>query len=327
MKSSQAVCLLLVLFFGLQPNAQSQDRFYSQIFANRLQLSPALAGSEESIGLSITTQARWQWIGIENHVQQYGGAYHSSFYTLGRRFGYGLNYQMERTADGGFTQQKLELHFSHTFEPFMGHFFSIGIAGGIQQQALDFSVLRFPPQLVNGQWVQRPQIDSIARTYRPDFQMGLSYFHKNIFAVATIKHLQDMTFADSVNTALNPFYSGTVGFKIALKDSLFGKRMNVNLTPFVHYQRQGRYYIWMLGMNLELEALTLSARYTVKNRWSGGIAFQRGPFQIAYQYDYFSGNIDLATFGHTHELSLKCVLDTGPPNRRHKIHLIPLPKF
>ncbi|MEL7533190.1 MAG: PorP/SprF family type IX secretion system membrane protein [Bacteroidota bacterium] len=327
MKHSIVIFWLGILLFGLQPNAQSQDPFYSQIFANRLQLSPALAGSEVGPGFSITTQARWQWIGIENHLQQYGAAYHQTFYALGLAFGYGLNYQLERTADGGFTQNKLDFHFSHKVELVRNHFLLLGMAAGIQQQALDFSVLRFPPQIINGQLVPSPPINSVGQSYRPDFQAGLTYYSEHIFAVMTVKHLQDIKFEDATNPFPGPFYSATMGIKLALRDSLLGKRRYSSLSPFVHYQRQGPYYIAMIGMNLEVEMLSLSIRYGIKNRWSGGIAFRRGPFQLAYHYDHFVGNLNQESFGQTHELSLKCVLDTGPPNRKIKMRLMPLPKF
>ncbi|MEM6344847.1 MAG: PorP/SprF family type IX secretion system membrane protein [Bacteroidota bacterium] len=327
MKHNLLICCFGLLFFGLQPNAQSQDRFYSQIFANRLQLSPALAGSEEVVGQSIMTQARWQWIGIENHLQQYGAAYHSNFYTLGRRFGYGVNYQMERTADGGYTQNKLDFHFSHTIHFVRYHFLSFGLAGGIQQQALDFSILRFPPQIINGQLVPSFPVDSIGRSYQPDFQAGFAYYYKSLFAIGSVKHFQDIRLRDSGPNFPNPFYSLTMGVKLGIGDSLFGKAIDSYLTPLFHYQRQGRYYLMVAGIDLELAPITLSLRYAINNRWSGGIAIRRGPFQLAYQYDHFVGNFVMESFGPTHELSLKCVINNRHYMCRVRHYSRSLPKF
>ncbi|MFK7920756.1 MAG: PorP/SprF family type IX secretion system membrane protein [Bacteroidia bacterium] len=320
MKTRFRLCLLVSLFVFASANAQAQDPFYGQIFTNRLNLSPALAGSTGAA--NVMAQYRAQWVNIPGFYSQVGIAYDQA---LGNGWNWGATLHTDHAGEI-LTMSLAHLHFAKELKLAENHRLRLGFSGGMQFRTIDYLRLRFPDQINPRTGLSHPTLPSGPDHFvQADFNTGLVYYNRYFYFIGTLKHLQgDWLERDQsqVIRELPRLYSITSGLRIPILSDLEGLG-GLSINPAVHYQRQGAYEFYMLGLSLETKYLQIMSWWQPNERISGGVGTTLGPVQIAYQYDRYL--TDLANIsGSSHELSLAFRL--GGKKKRER-SAMPIPKF
>ncbi|MEL7529723.1 MAG: PorP/SprF family type IX secretion system membrane protein [Bacteroidota bacterium] len=323
MKTQYRLYFWALLMVFASANAYAQDPFYSQIFANRLQLSPALAGSQESA--AIMTQYRAQWINIPGSYRQWGLAYDQPIKAAGKGWNGGITLNLDQAGET-LTMSQAHLHIAKEFDLGAYHRLRIGLAGGLQSRSIDFYRLRFPDQIDPRQGFVAPTPPTESERFtQADFHSGLAYYNRYFYVVGTIKHLQgDWLRGDSTQLFRNlpRLYSLSSGFRIPIIKELEGLG-SLSLNPAIHYQRQGDFDFYMLGLALETQYIQLMTWWQPGERISGGLGCTIGPVQLAYQYDRYLTNL-FGTIGPSHEISLAIRLGDRKKGERSAM---PIPAY
>ncbi len=131
-----ALGLLLWIF------AQAQDPSFSQFYANRAYLNPALTGIQE--GSSIALASRMQWVSIDKGFRTYDFALEQRIPFLG--VGLGFQFTRDEELFAGFNTQRLGFLFSYTIGG-RHHNLHFGLRPGLVQQSIDWDKLVFSGQL------------------------------------------------------------------------------------------------------------------------------------------------------------------------------------
>ncbi len=292
MKAQYRFYFLTILIVFASANAYAQDPFYGQIFANRLRLNPALAGSQGAGYLM--TQYRAQWVNIPGYYKQWGIAYDQP---LAKGWGVGINTQYDFSVYG-FTASNHHLHIAKEFQIGEKHFIRAGLSGGVNVRTINYNKLRFPDQIdPRTGFVSPAQTSGFDHFPYADFNAGLVYYNRLFFLSASAKHIQGGAFAETGQAYLNTFYSATTGIRIPIGP--------IALSPLMHYQRQGQFdNMYMLGLAVETKWLQFISWFQLEGRFSVGLGSTLGPIQLAYQYDHYLSDVNFVSFGPTHELSL-----------------------
>ncbi len=123
-------------------HALGQDPSFSQFYANRTYLNPALTGLQE--GTSIALASRMQWVSIDKGFRTYDFALEQQFPFLG--VGLGLQFTRDEELFAGFNTQQLGFLFSYTIGG-AHHNLHFGMKTGLVQQSIDWDKLIFSGQL------------------------------------------------------------------------------------------------------------------------------------------------------------------------------------
>ncbi|MEM6347008.1 MAG: PorP/SprF family type IX secretion system membrane protein [Bacteroidota bacterium] len=281
---------LLVVFASTQ--AYAQVPFYGQIFANRLQLNPALAGSQGT-GY-VMAQYRAQWVNIAGHRQQGGIAFDQA---LSKGWGLGINSQYDLSLTG-FIVSNHHLHIAKEFQLGEKHFLRAGVSGGLNLRTINYNKLRFPDQIdpQTGMFIPSPT-SGFEHFPIADFNAGLLYYNRLFFLSASARHLQGRAFVEVGESYPGTLYAATTGVRIPI--GFF------SLSPLAHYQRRSDVdNMYMLGLALEMQKFQFITWYQPEIRFALGLGTTLGPVQLSYQYDHYLSDVNFAFFGPTHELSL-----------------------
>ncbi|MEL6589475.1 MAG: PorP/SprF family type IX secretion system membrane protein [Bacteroidota bacterium] len=299
MKSIYHSFLLVLILCFASANVWAQDPFFAQIHANRLALSPALAGSQGAPVLAM--QYRVQWVRISGHPRQATLAYDSPL-----KFGKGLNAGFSTQLDyfgTGYTLSAFHLHFAKEWQIAPKHYLRAGLAGGMGLGSINYAKLRFPDQLDStGAWTPAPTV-GFEYIPRVDASLGLSYHNRFFYFIGTIRHLQDNWLVESGEGYYPRLYSATSGVRIPLSEAAINGLGKVYLTPMAHYQVQGPFDIFMFGAALQTKYFQLSTWVQAGERISGGVGTSFGPVQMSYSYDHYLSDLNSGIAGPAHELS------------------------
>ncbi len=134
--------LLCISFCLLSALALGQDPSFSQFYANRTYLNPALTGLQE--GTSVALASRMQWVSIDKGFRTYDFALEQQLPFLG--VGLGLQFTRDEELFAGFNTQQLGFLFSYTLGGRHSNL-HFGFKAGVVQQSIDWDKLIFSGQL------------------------------------------------------------------------------------------------------------------------------------------------------------------------------------
>lgn len=168
--------LCVVLFMLVLPVKGQQQLFFSQYIFDAMAFNPAYAGSQEA--LSLTTQYRMQWSGLEGAPGFQSLSAHSPL--ISQNLGLGLRLTNDQM--GGYNQQTVSPVFAYRIHLGSGRVISAGLQGTLSRQKIlagDIS-LRDPADPV---FAEQPPIFSLS------FGTGVFYSAKRFYAGIAIPDL------------------------------------------------------------------------------------------------------------------------------------------
>ncbi len=206
---------------------------YSMYQLNPFAFNPAFAGLDES--LSFTGVYRNQWIGLEGSPESQNISIHMPFYILGGGIGINAN----NDVIGAHRLTRATLSYSKYLKVGETGQLSIGLSGGIAQQAFDGNKLRTPEGeydetvgavLHNDNFLSENNINAIS----PTFGVGVYYKNESLQVGLSSDNVAEQAFRynlenENVNIKnkrhyyMYASYLLAIGESFALEPSILGK--------------------------------------------------------------------------------------------------------
>ncbi|MCS6969049.1 MAG: type IX secretion system membrane protein PorP/SprF [Cytophagales bacterium] len=214
---------LLVLLWAMllvKEGASQQDAQFTQFMFNQLYVNPATAGIDSRF-VHFNLIHRRQWVGYSTTLDGDGGAPISTVFTATMPINIirsGIGIQVLNDALGPITNNDIQFSYAY-HHPFKNQArLSIGIRGGVYNQAFDFGKLR--PNEPND-----PLIIGRGREsqFVPDFAVGIYYSTPKYFAGISTNHLFQPSFEYGTTFALSPLertYTFLGGGEVILSPSV-----------------------------------------------------------------------------------------------------------
>lgn len=206
MKSMSKLLLSILFILGLSIQGFSQDRYFTQFYANPLELNPALTGAIDG-SYRITAGYRDQWSGFVNSPYLTMGAYGDFRFDLGRKqkrsgdfVGAGLSFISDRTAFFNINSNQISLSAAYhkNLSSATKSFLSAGFSFGLIQRSLNYENLEFGDQFngLNGYTFGTNEIFPENNFAHGDLSVGLNYSisptkFSSLFFGGAIQHLTE----------------------------------------------------------------------------------------------------------------------------------------
>ncbi len=331
--------LVMILFVSIVGRAQ--DLEFSQFYANRMYLNPALAGAEFLPTLSLSY--RNQWPQNSKAYRTYSASFDG--YVSDINSGLGIMVLQDNQGDGTIKTAMVSGSYSYRVQIKQQLSISMGIKATYVQHKLDWNRLIFSDMIepIYGvQYLTTEQTpDKLSDGYI-DFSLGGLINYKNFYFGVVIDHLSqpnESFYSNQEDAKLPMKYTLHTGIRIPIPGSSTAKKDNFFLSPNLLYQKQEKFEQINYGL------------YLSKNHWVIGgwlrhnlsfdldavialVGYQTKKIRLAYSYDYVISNL-MKTNSGAHEISLSFVF--GKPNvsckgeyfyrKKKRIRAISCPNF
>ena len=191
MKQLYTLCLAIGILLSANQESHAQDPSFSQFYANRIYLNPAMTGMEA--GLSLAGIYRAQWTQVDHGFRTIGASLEWQEPAIRS----GLGFSLFRDEEGIAKLATTAVSFSYAYIiPMKNHSIHFGFEGQWVQKSVDWSKIIFSDQLdpVYGVILPTTAIPIVDRVSFGDFKMGFLWRFK------TDLNLGKMTFKDTHNS-------------------------------------------------------------------------------------------------------------------------------
>jgi len=295
---------ILIVFFFTSYQLFAQDVHFSQLFADRLYLNPAFAGSDYCPRFVLSY--RNQWPGINFPYVTYNAAFDKYSETV--HGGIGLRVMKDDQGSGVFNQINADFIYSYHLKVNNSLSAKFALEASLYQQSINTQSLVFSNMIDPVQGVIYPFTETILDEsfFSPDFSAAFLINYKKFFLGLSVGHIPQ-NFVDDHDVYLPIKYTGHIGAVLPIFQN-GNHKSNFFIEPnfiFINQQNMNMLYYGMyfdisamsFGMfyrqNIEfqLDAMVLSYHLSVKN------------LTIGYSFDLTLSKFIGQTLG-THELSL-----------------------
>jgi len=330
--------IVLMMFASI---AQAQDIEFSQFYANRLYLNPALAGSEFAPVATLTY--RNQWPQNDRPFITYTASYDQYVDVI--RGGLGLLIVQDNQGKGAIKTTMASGIYSYSLNINRNLSVNTGFKVSYVQRKLDWESLIFSDMIDPLYGVIYPgreiQPNNLSQSYF-DFSVGLLANYKNYYGGFVADHMSepDEAFDSENNTSKLPRkYTIHAGASIPIGYSRGLMNSDMTISPNILYQRQQDFEQINYGM------------YLARNNWVVGgwfrhnlsfdfdavvvlLGYQSDRLRIGYSYDYVISKL-VKTNSGAHEISLTYLLGKSKTScsgshyfrKKRRIRAIRCPKF
>ncbi len=313
-----------VVFFvlGISLVGQAQDIRFSQFYANKLYLNPALAGSSDHANLNLSY--RNQWPNLDYPYVSYSVSY-DDFYS-GLNGGLGLLVMQDDQGDGAIKTTSFAGAYSFYLRINSDLIFRPAIQATLIQKKLDFKDLVFPDQvspIYGNVFPHNTSGDPTKRSWSGmDFSVGLMAYYKNYYFGAAMHHANEpnLSFDDFEDDQLKAKYTFNAGAEFNLSGRVGGN--GLVLAPAFLFQKQGQFTQMNYGMYVSKNSLVFGFWFNQNFQLNYdavilmvGVVTDR--FKLAYSYDYTVTQLVQTNTG-AHELSFSVPLVYEKRKRRRR---------
>ena len=167
---SLRICSILLIILCVPLWSLAQDPSFSQFYANRIYLNPALTGIES--GLSLAGVSRIQWVNVDEGFRTYGVTLETQEPHIKSAFGLSLFHDTQGLAQLNTTS--VGLSYAYTI-PFHRNNIHIGLQGLWTQKTVDWSDLIFSDQLdpIYGNVYSSSHVPILEQVSFSDFNLGI----------------------------------------------------------------------------------------------------------------------------------------------------------
>ncbi|MCT4604421.1 MAG: type IX secretion system membrane protein PorP/SprF [Marinifilum sp.] len=331
----------IIILFVFSHFVKAQDIEFSQFYANRLYLNPALAGSEFAPVASVSYRNQWPqnnkaFVTYSASFDQYVDIIHG---------GLGLLIMQDNQGDGAIKTTMASGMYSYSLNINRNLSINTGLKVTYVQRKLDWESLVFSDMIDPLYGVIYPgrevQPGSLSHSYL-DFSLGIVANYKNFYLGAVADHLSepDEAFDNDDNTAILPRkYTVHAGALIPIGYSRGLMKSDYSISPNILYQKQqnfeqinyGLYFSrtnWVVGtwfrqnLSFDFDAFIVL------------LGYQTDRLRIGYSYDYVVSKL-VKTNSGAHEISLTYLLGKTRTScsgshyfkKKRRIRAIRCPKF
>lgn len=319
------IYILLLTFLTF--NLKAQDTYYSQFFANKLDLNPAFAGSQYYH--RVIMNYRNQWASLGNPYVTYSVSYDRYINGFG---GVGLQVMQDRQADGAQVTTAIKGIYSYLIKLNQNSAIRLALSGAFMKNQLDASKLIFPDMIDP----RNPGSGSHDSSYDPvvtvkddvDVSFGL------------LAHTGKYTFGFSAQHLARPSVSFTQYSEVPYKFvAHFGAEFPItsnglhpvhfNVSPLFMFQKQGENMQMNYGLYSSRNNLVAGMwfRQNFNLHYDSMIfmfGFDNKLFRLAYSYDHAFNYLSDVGSG-VHEISFIFLMGEKKSKKRYR--QIPCPKF
>jgi type IX secretion system PorP/SprF family membrane protein len=309
-KSRMRFTLLLLLAMSL-PNALAQDPIFSQAYANRLYLNPALTGVENNP--LVYAQYRNQWPALSANFVTTTVAYDQKIKSINSGIGF---IAMHDAAGRTLTQTSLGVNYS--YEMVVGD--SIRISTGTQvllgYKQVDWDKMTFGDMIDPRQgfiFQTGDVIKSRNRTFL-DLAAGVAVQWHGLFLGGAVHHINRPDVSMVLGESILPMrYTLHLGYNFRIP--FIENNQFLTITPHVMYQKQSQFDMLVVGGYLNYRNITLGCFSRSRDAVIGLMGYDFKFGRVAYSYDYTMSMLTNIS-GGSHELSLSWRLGV---NRQTKL--------
>ncbi|MDE5420667.1 PorP/SprF family type IX secretion system membrane protein [Ancylomarina sp. DW003] len=328
---NKLILSIIFFVFGISLVGSAQDIRFSQFYANKLYLNPALAGSSDHANVSLNY--RNQWPNLDYPYVSYSFSYDNFF--PGLNGGLGLLVMQDDQGDGAITTTSFAGAYSFYLRVNDELVFRPAIQASLIQKKLDFKNLIFPDQvspIYGDVFPHNTSGDPSNRSWNGmDFSVGVMAYYKNYYFGAAASHVNqpNLSFDDFEDDQLNAKYTFHAGAEFALSGSTRGN--GLVLAPALLFQKQGEFTQMNYGMYLSKSSLVFGFWFNQNFQLNydavilmAGIVTDR--FKLAYSYDYTITQLVQTNTG-AHELSFSFPLVIEKRKKRRRPNRVRHPQF
>ncbi|MDR2511803.1 MAG: PorP/SprF family type IX secretion system membrane protein [Bacteroidales bacterium] len=335
-------CLIFLLLMAVANIAKAQDLHFSQFYANRLYLNPALTGVTECGEISLNY--RNQWPGIPGTFSMINASYDQHVDVLHGGVGVMVNHFMEGNAAYSSTSAGV----SYSFDMKLSEDFrlTLGTQANLVFRRINWEHFTFADQYDEYLGIVRPTGETFpSRLYKfyADFSAGLLASYRDWYFGFAVHHFSRPNIAmQSERQRLNIRYTAHIGGRIYFvpKTDRYRHEHLFNITPNIVYTLQGNTNILNYGLyaNYHPVVFGVSFRNTfylkkdpaiqqdIFEAVSFLVGFQHKSINIAYSYDLSLTKIRKIDAG-AHEITLSYTLPCKVFNHKTNFEPIYCPKF
>lgn len=329
-KALLAFCLFFLgtVFYGL-----GQDIRFSQFYANKLYLNPALAGSTNDANISLNY--RNQWPNLDLPYVTYSVSFDNFYETLNG--GVGIMVIQDDQGDGALKTTTFSGMYSFYLRMNDEFVLRPAIQATFMQKKVDWEHLVFPDQVspIYGKvFPHNTNGDPLVRSKDGwDFSLGVIGYYKDFYFGAAAHHLAnpDMSFDDEQTDQLQTKYTFHAGAEFVLGGRSRNYADNWVIAPALLFQKQGDFSQMNYGLYASKSSVVFGLWFNqnFELNYDSFIAmagFVTEKFKVAYSYDYAVTKLIHTNTG-AHEVSFSFPVGLDPRKRKKRIKAVRSPVF
>lgn len=311
------IAFAVLTFSGLH----AQDAHFSQLYANRLYLNPALTGIETQPEVHV--HYRNQWPSLSSNFQTANVSYDQRIKKINSGIGAILMYDRHGPA---INEYSLGINYAYHWEINDDIKFHLGTQLLYGYKQLDWSKLTFGDMIDP----RRGFIYQTGDVYREngrgylDLSLGLAGEMKGFFFGGSIHHVNQPDASLIVGKSNLPIrYTMQTGYNLMLK--IGGKESSnvFTITPNVFYQTQNGFEMLIFGSYLNYNGATLGFFSRRNDAIIVLLGYDLNAFRLAYSYDQTTSLLTNQSSGGSHEISLTYRIGADFKARTQKTHQFP----
>ncbi|MGB0933896.1 MAG: PorP/SprF family type IX secretion system membrane protein [Lishizhenia sp.] len=288
-----------LLFVG---DLNAQDPQFSQFYANPIYLNPAFAGSNGCPRFA--ANYRNQWPGLSGQFVTYSVSYDQYFKNISG--GFGVIATHDQQGQGTINHSTLSLIYSYHLKVNRKFSMLFGAKATWNQKSLDWDKLTFGDMIDPRRGFIYGTGDLPRGGNRGFFDASAGFvgFSKNFFFGFSAHHLNRPNESVIIGDSKMPIrLTGHMGAEIPLGNK--SKYANVtSIMPNIIYQYQQGAMELNIGTYVKYSVFTAGAWLRNRDAFILSVGINTGEFKVGYSYDITVSQLNNATSGGAHEVSL-----------------------
>jgi type IX secretion system PorP/SprF family membrane protein len=324
-----------LFFLGLVFNGWTQDIRFSQFYANKLYLNPAMAGSSNDPYVSLNY--RNQWPNLDLPYVTYSVA--ADGFSNALNGGIGLMVIQDDQGKGALKTTTFAGMYSFYLRVSDELVLRPALQVSFIQKKVDWKNLMFPDQIspIHGNiFPHNNSGDPVTRQKDAlDFSVGMIGYYGDFYFGVSAHHLSrpDLSFDDELKDELEIKYTLHAGAEFELGSNSRRRRYKDNwiIAPALLFQKQGKFSQMNYGLYASKNSVVCGLWFNQNFELNydsfilmAGFATRR--LRIAYSYDYSITKLARTNTG-AHELSFSFPISLSKNNRRRRVKAVHSPMF
>lgn len=322
-KAFFAFCIIVL---GIVKSGIAQDIRFSQFYANKLYLNPAMAGSTNNPNISLNY--RNQWPNLDLPYVTYSVSF-DNFYELFNG-GIGIVVVQDDQGDGALKTTSFSGMYSFYLRINDDFVVRPAIQATFMQKRVDWDKLIFPDQVspIYGKiFPHNTNGDPLVRCRKDwDFSLGSIAYYKNFYFGLAAHHLTkpDLSFDDEQKDELEIKYTLHAGAEFVLGGRSRRYADNWILAPALLFQKQGDFSQMNYGLYASKSSMVFGLWFNQNfelnyDSFIAMVGLVTERIKVAYSFDYaITKLIHTNTGAHEISLSFPLIFDIRKGKRKMK---------